>query len=226
MKSRKTSRPGWRRCSSRGLKSPVIPGRCAALNPESRDSPMCNRTSEVWSFGPSRNDGIHTGPHPEERRLRRVSKDGGIRFSRFETRAKSALLTMRHLRSIHPRLARLLGGLHQIETPLDLAARMRKILALLRGEARQDLLLAAQQARDQFPVQRAALPRQAQLVLAAVVFVLDALHQLPLHQRGHRAADGGFVGPGAMRDVLRAARLVTKAKRRQHPPFRTIQPVS
>src|SRR6266851_7479133 len=26
-------------------------------NPESRDSPMCNCTSEVWSFGPSRNDG-------------------------------------------------------------------------------------------------------------------------------------------------------------------------
>jgi 5-carboxymethyl-2-hydroxymuconate isomerase len=27
-------------------------------NPESRDSPMCNCTSEVWSFGPSRNDEI------------------------------------------------------------------------------------------------------------------------------------------------------------------------
>src|SRR5450755_2841682 len=34
----------------------VIPGRCEASNPESRDSPMCNCTSEVWSFGPSRND--------------------------------------------------------------------------------------------------------------------------------------------------------------------------
>jgi hypothetical protein len=34
----------------------VIPGRCEAPNPESRDSPMCNCTSEVWSFGPSRND--------------------------------------------------------------------------------------------------------------------------------------------------------------------------
>src|SRR6202158_979428 len=28
-----------------------------SANPESRDSPMCNCTSEVWSFGPSRNDG-------------------------------------------------------------------------------------------------------------------------------------------------------------------------
>src|SRR5882757_6492634 len=33
---------------------PVIPGREA--NPESRDSPMRNCASEVWSFGPSRND--------------------------------------------------------------------------------------------------------------------------------------------------------------------------
>ena len=34
----------------------VIPGRVENANPESRDSPMCNCTSEVWSFGPSRND--------------------------------------------------------------------------------------------------------------------------------------------------------------------------
>src|ERR1700733_15328908 len=34
----------------------VIPGRREAASPESRDSPMCNSTSEVWSFGPSRND--------------------------------------------------------------------------------------------------------------------------------------------------------------------------
>jgi len=31
----------------RGSSSDVIPGRCEASNPESRDSPMCNRTSEV-----------------------------------------------------------------------------------------------------------------------------------------------------------------------------------
>jgi len=36
----------------------VIPGRCEASNPESRDSPMRNCASEVWSFGPSRNDGV------------------------------------------------------------------------------------------------------------------------------------------------------------------------
>ncbi len=35
----------------------VIPGRCEASNPESRDSPMRNCASEVWSCGPSRNDG-------------------------------------------------------------------------------------------------------------------------------------------------------------------------
>src|ERR1700674_1230242 len=41
----------------------VIPGRCEASNydvqlhiGESRDSPMRNCASEVWSFGPSRND--------------------------------------------------------------------------------------------------------------------------------------------------------------------------
>ena len=36
--------------------SDVIPGRVEDANPESRDSPMCYCTSEVWSFGPSRND--------------------------------------------------------------------------------------------------------------------------------------------------------------------------
>src|ERR1700693_3715293 len=33
-------------------------GARASANPEPRDSPMCNCTSEVWSFGPSRNDGV------------------------------------------------------------------------------------------------------------------------------------------------------------------------
>jgi hypothetical protein len=36
----------------------VIRGRCEASDPESRDSPMRNCASEVWSFGPSRNDGF------------------------------------------------------------------------------------------------------------------------------------------------------------------------
>src|SRR5439155_5188252 len=39
-----------------GRESAVIPGRCEASNPESRDSPVRNGTSEVWSYGPSRND--------------------------------------------------------------------------------------------------------------------------------------------------------------------------
>src|SRR6478672_8181659 len=35
----------------------VIPGRCAASNPEPRDSPMCNCTSVVRLFEAPRNDG-------------------------------------------------------------------------------------------------------------------------------------------------------------------------
>src|SRR3984893_10685086 len=61
------------RCGRR-LYSTVIPGREA--NPESRDSPMCNCTSEVWSgachraapcadpLGPSRNDGASRSAIP------------------------------------------------------------------------------------------------------------------------------------------------------------------
>ena len=46
------------RIRRRGGRRPdsVIPGRCEASKPESRDSPTCNCTSEVWSFGSSRND--------------------------------------------------------------------------------------------------------------------------------------------------------------------------
>src|SRR3979411_2229190 len=33
-----------------------IAGRAESANAESQNSPMCNRTSVVWSFGPSRND--------------------------------------------------------------------------------------------------------------------------------------------------------------------------
>jgi 4-amino-4-deoxy-L-arabinose transferase-like glycosyltransferase len=43
-----------RKASFRGVRS---------ANPESRDSPMCNCTSEVWSFGPSRNDEINNLRH-------------------------------------------------------------------------------------------------------------------------------------------------------------------
>src|SRR3982074_143714 len=45
----------------------VIPGQCEASNPESRDSPMCNCTSEVWSFGPSRNDGTTTNDNTRQK---------------------------------------------------------------------------------------------------------------------------------------------------------------
>ena len=119
-----------------------------------------------------------------------------------------------------------LGGLHQIEAMLDLAQQQREILALARGQAGQDLLFPAQQARDQFLVERAAFPRHAQPEFAAVIRILDAFHQLPLHQRVDGAADGGFVGSGAMGDVLRAAGILAEAERRQHPPFRDVEPVT
>src|SRR5665213_1058117 len=38
----------------------VIPVRVVDANPESRVSPMCDCTSEVWSCGPSRNDETNT----------------------------------------------------------------------------------------------------------------------------------------------------------------------
>src|SRR6202011_2372449 len=83
--------------------------------------------------------------------------------------------------SISPCLVRFLAGLHEIEVFLDLAQHPRKILALLRRQARQDFLLLAQQARDQLLVQRLPRPRHAQLKLTAVICILDAFHELPRH---------------------------------------------
>src|SRR6266849_7677857 len=54
--------------------------------------------------------------------------------------------------SIRLDLARLLAGLHETETLLDLAEHQREILALSRRETRQDDLLLAEQARDQLLV--------------------------------------------------------------------------
>src|SRR4051794_12447942 len=45
---------------------PSFRGDAKASNPESRDSPMCNCTSEVWSFGPSGNDASgESAPHSQ-----------------------------------------------------------------------------------------------------------------------------------------------------------------
>src|SRR3984893_14545419 len=63
-------------------------------------------------------------------------------------------------RSIRLLRIRLLAGLHQVEAFLDLAEQRRQLLALLRGEASQNFLLLAQQARDQLLVERFALARQ------------------------------------------------------------------
>src|SRR6266700_1048461 len=123
-------------------------------------------------------------------------------------------------------LIRLAAGLHQIEAVLDLAEQPGECLALLGRKAGQDLLLPVQQARDQLLVERAALAGQAQPKLAAIVLVLDALDEASLQQRGNGAADSGFVRPRAVRNVLRAAGVVTEAQRCQHAPFRNVESVA
>ncbi|QDW41638.1 hypothetical protein FFI89_033665 [Bradyrhizobium sp. KBS0727] len=45
-----------------------------SANPESRDSPMRNCASEVWSFGPSRNDSGAPTPPPHSSLARRHSR--------------------------------------------------------------------------------------------------------------------------------------------------------
>src|SRR5437899_7092290 len=51
----------------------VIPGGVEDANPESRDSPMCNCTSEVWPFGPSPNDGGQTESRAPKNNPNRMS---------------------------------------------------------------------------------------------------------------------------------------------------------
>src|SRR3954471_11983687 len=81
-------------------------------------------------------------------------------------------------RSIRFLGVRLFAVPYKIEAVLDLAEQQRKIPALPCRETRQYFLLLAQQARDQFLVDRCALARQAQAKLTAVVRVLDALDHL------------------------------------------------
>src|SRR5258708_35956551 len=109
---------------------------------------------------------------------------------------------------VSPRLAGFPAGLHETEAVLDLAEQRREILSLLRGKAGQNLLLPAQQARDQFLVQRFALPRHAQLVLAAVLFVFDAFDHAPPPPRRARPADGLCFRSGAMRTEPPASRHI------------------
>src|SRR5215207_6765223 len=49
--------------------------RCAIAHLESRDTPGRNRTSEVWSFGPSRNDGECLPPHEPDQHQTRDRRD-------------------------------------------------------------------------------------------------------------------------------------------------------
>src|SRR5260370_42269332 len=101
-------------------------------------------------------------------------------------------------KSIRARLVRFPAGLHQTEAFLDLAEHKRKVLALLRGEAGQDLLLLALQPRDQLLIQRLALSCHAELELAAVLFIFHTFHRFPGHQARCPAEDWGIVGPGAL----------------------------
>ena len=65
-----------REALTRASDRPVIPWRREASNPESRDSPMCNRTSEVRVFDAPRNDEA-LGDAGEEGLFRRVHRVGG-----------------------------------------------------------------------------------------------------------------------------------------------------
>src|ERR1700722_17703069 len=84
----------------------------------------------------------------------------------------------REVRSVRFLLVGLLAGLHEVEAVLDLAEHAREILLLLQRETGHDLVLPAQQARNELLVQRFSLSRHAQPKLAAVVFILDPFHEL------------------------------------------------
>ena len=56
-----------------------------------------------------------------------------------------------------------------------------EVLLFPRGETGQDLLLLSLQARNELAVERMSLACQAQHELAAVVVILDPLHEIPLH---------------------------------------------
>src|SRR5579871_992976 len=75
-----------------------------------------------------------------------------------------------------------LGRLNKLQALFHLAEQPRKILALLRGQARQDALFFPQQTRDQLLIESLALVRHAQRECATVVGIFDALDQAPLHQ--------------------------------------------
>jgi hypothetical protein len=68
----------------------------------------------------------------------------------------------------------------------------------------------------------------SQAEFAAIIgFVLDPLDRSRvMQQRGHRAADRGFVRAGAMRDVLRAARIAAEAECRDDAPGRNIEAIA
>src|SRR3954466_10091665 len=62
----------------------VIPGRVEDANPESRDSPVRDCAPEVWSFGPSRNDGgRHRAPDTEPLAIPACPSIAGIIINRI-----------------------------------------------------------------------------------------------------------------------------------------------
>src|SRR5262249_33118155 len=111
---------------------------------------------------------------------------------------EGAPLTMRS--EILERLfgVRILAGLNQLEAPLDLAEQSCEIIALLLRKAGQDRMLPVQQARKQLLVELAPLRGQLQPEFAPVCRIRDAFDELSPQQGGDRAADGRFMGPGAL----------------------------
>src|SRR5206468_9054354 len=72
---------------------------------ESRDSPVCTCTPEVWSFGPSRNDGEYLPPHEPDQQQTHDRRDDADDPQDIVRRCQRAL----H-RPAHPGRA---GGKHQ-----------------------------------------------------------------------------------------------------------------
>ena len=85
---------------------------------------------------------------------------------------------------------------HKIELALDLAERVGKILAFGGCQTGHDVLLLAEQLRDEFFVKRASLAGELQGQLPAVFRILNPFDQLLLQQMAHCAADRRFVRAG------------------------------
>ena len=80
--------------------------------------------------------------------------------------------------------------------------------------------------RDQLFIECAAFSGELQGQFAAILGILDPLDQLLLQKMRDGAADGRFVRPGALGDILRRAGLVPEAERGHHPPFGNVETIA